>query len=74
MVPVSVPLQVLQAGLRPGPPARLQHGPRGGLQEPGDRPALRRRAGQQLAVLHLQLLQQAVGGEQHAALTHTGVC
>lgn len=61
---VFVFLQVFQARLCPGPPARLQHGPEWRLPEPDHWPAVRRRPLRQLSGVHLQSLWQAVGCKQ----------
>lgn len=55
--------QVLQAGFCPDPPARLQHGTGGRLPQPHHRLPVRRHPHSQLPLLHLQLLQQALGGK-----------
>lgn len=57
-------LQIFQARLRPDSATCLQHDPRWGLPEPCDWPAFWWRPEHQLSLLHLQLLQQTMGGKQ----------
>lgn len=62
-IALSIILQVLQARFHPDSPARLQHDPRGRFQEPCDWPAVRGCPQHKLSTLHLQLLQQTMGGK-----------